>query len=46
MIIAFTNKDDGGVFCNDCASGDPYSARMIEVQSGVFCDDCNEKIGA
>jgi len=44
MTIAFTNKDDGGVFCNDCASGDPHVAKAIEVPSGINCDDCSEVI--
>jgi hypothetical protein len=44
MVTAYTGKIDGGVFCNDCACGDPTQVKKIEVQSGVFCDDCSEVI--
>jgi len=46
MITAFTNKIDGGVFCNDCASADPTQALEIQVTVGTSCNDCNEKVGA
>jgi len=44
MAIAYENKIDGGIFCNDCACGDPTQAKAIEVQSGINCDDCSEVI--
>jgi len=44
MAIAYENKIDGGIFCNDCACGDITQAKTIEVPSGINCDDCDEVI--
>jgi hypothetical protein len=37
---AFTNKIEGGKYCNDCASGEPLLAAPIRVATGAICDDC------
>jgi hypothetical protein len=38
--IAFTNKIEGGKYCNDCASGEKLLATPIKVTNGAICDDC------
>jgi hypothetical protein len=38
--IAFTNKVEGGNYCNDCASGEILLAAPIKVKIGTLCDDC------
>ena len=37
---AFTNKIEGGKYCNDCASGEILLAAPIKVKIGAICDDC------